>query len=346
MHTGSSRVRTVAASILAFTILSCGGHRIELRGARAVQQNVETYQRALIARGVTGGSVAGVFRGEETLAYSIVNSGRAGDTPITADTIFPIWSMSKPITIAAMMILHERGLYEIDDPVSKYVPVFSDLRCKDDEGQVCRCRNELLVVHLLTHRSGYGYYDQGEGPSHMDPWEDLGHFVRVVAAHPVEFEPGTEYLYGLNQAILGRLVEVLSGQEFFVFLSENIFEPLGMTNTKFDLSPEDRKRFQVLFKKPDYEPTNAVGIKFDEGTSFFTNDHEGPARRRGPGQHLRRLPALLRHAAGEGHVPGQADPRITRGLWLSAAPVLAPPARRGRWRGGGRWWVRGRRSAA
>jgi CubicO group peptidase (beta-lactamase class C family) len=274
MHTGSSRVRTVAASILAFTILSCGGHRIELRGARAVQQNVETYQRALIARGVTGGSVAGVFRGEETLAYSIVNSGRAGDTPITADTIFPIWSMSKPITIAAMMILHERGLYEIDDPVSKYVPVFSDLRCKDDEGQVCRCRNELLVVHLLTHRSGYGYYDQGEGPSHMDPWEDLGHFVRVVAAHPVEFEPGTEYLYGLNQAILGRLVEVLSGQEFFVFLSENIFEPLGMTNTKFDLSPEDRKRFQVLFKKPDYEPTNAVGIKFDEGTSFFTNDHD------------------------------------------------------------------------
>jgi len=95
--------------------------------------------------------------------------------------------------------------------------------------------------------------------------------VRDVAAHPLEFEPGTEYRYGINQAILGRVVEVLSGQEFFEFLREAIFEPLGMANTKFELSPEDRQRFQNLFKKPD---PSLTGDRFDEGPSVFSTDHD------------------------------------------------------------------------
>lgn len=98
--------------------------------------------------------------------------------------------------------------------------------------------------------------------------------MRDVAAHPVEFEPGTKYLYGINQAILGRLVEVLSGKEFFVFLNETIFQPLGMTDTKFELLPEDRKRFQILFKKPG-PPAPGERVEFDEGISVFsTTDDE------------------------------------------------------------------------
>ena len=271
MHT---KVRAIVASLVMLTVIACNANRSDVPDNRVLQQNIEAYQRALIAKGVTGGSVAGVFRGGETLAYSIVNSNLPGDTPISPDTIFPIWSMSKPITIAAMMILHERGLYEVSDPVSKYIPYFSDLKCKNGDGQSYQCENELQIVHLLSHRSGYGYYVQGEGPNHLDPYENLDQFVVDVAAHPVEFEPGTEYLYGINQAILGRLVEVLSGKEFFEFLSEAIFEPLEMTNTKFELSPDDRKRFQVLFKKPDYDETSEVGGKFDEGTSAFSNAHD------------------------------------------------------------------------
>jgi len=231
----------------------------------AIQRNIEEYQRALIARGVTGGSVAGIFTSEDTYAYSVVNSGLSGDTPISPNTIFPIWSMSKPITTVAMMILHEKGLYEVSDPVSKYIPYFSDLNCKDEDGSIYRCRNELQIVHLLSHRSGYSYYDPGNGPSFLDPYDNLEQFVKDVAAHPVEFEPGTDYRYGINQAILGRIVEVLSGKEFFEFLSENIFEPLGMVNTKFELSPDDRKHFQILFKRPD-----SSEIASDEGASFFS----------------------------------------------------------------------------
>lgn len=235
-----------------------------------MQQAIETYQRALIARGVTGGSVAGVYRGSEPIAHSVVNSGLPGDTAITAKTIFPIWSMSKPITIVAMMILHERGRYAFDDPVSKFLPYFADMTCKDKEGKVAKCRNPLKVVHLLTHRSGYGYYDRGKGPRLDVPYHNLDQFVKEVAAHPAEFEPGTEYLYGINQAILGRLVEVLSGQEFYVFLKENLFDPLDMPDTKFELTAEDRKRFQVLFKKPQPVPDR----EFDTGPSVFTTSDD------------------------------------------------------------------------
>jgi len=218
--------------------------------AQALQRSVETYQRALIAHGVTGSNVAGVFRGDQTLAYSIANSGLEGDTAITAETIFPIFSMSKPITTVAMMILQERGRYQPDEPVSKYLPEFATLRCRGEGGATYRCRNELRIVHLLTHQSGYAYYDLGKGPNIQDAYDNLGQFTRALAAHPLEFEPGTRYVYGLNQAILGRLVEVLSGQEFFVFLTEALFKPLGMRETKFFLTREDRTRFQILLRKP------------------------------------------------------------------------------------------------
>ena len=266
-----SDIRAIAGSLFLLIVTACGGSGGTESGDQVVQQDVEAYQRALITRGVTGGSVAGVFRGGDTVAFSILHSGLSGDTPISPNTIFPIWSMSKPITIAAMMILHERGLYEVSDPVSKYIPYFSDLSCKGEDGQIYRCENELQIVHLLTHRSGYSYYEQGTGPSHLDPYENLDEFVKDVAAHPVEFEPGTDYRYGINQAILGRVVEVLSNQEFFEFLSEAIFEPLGMANTKFELSPDDRTRFQILFKKPD---PPEVDDRFDEGIAVFSTAYD------------------------------------------------------------------------
>ncbi len=255
-------------------VIACSRNREAGPANQAVQKSIEAYQRALIARGVTGGSVAGVFRGADAVAHSIVNSGIPGDRPISANTIFPIWSMSKPITVVAMMILREKGLYDVNDPVSKYIPYFSGLKCKDAAGRIYPCRNELKIVHLLSHRSGYGYYERGKGPSHLDRYENLDDFVKKVAAYPVAFEPGTDYLYGINMAVLGRVAEVLSGKEFYVFLREAIFEPLGMASTRFELSPDDRKRFQILFKKPAPSEKND---RFDVGPSVFsTTDDELP----------------------------------------------------------------------
>ena len=182
--------------------------------------------------------------------------------------------MSKPITIVAMMILRDRQLFDVKDPVKKYLPYFDNLQCKSEEESIgtYNCANDLLIEHLLTHRSGYGYVAFGANvPDHRDPFKDLDEFVRHVANRPVNFEPGTEYLYGINQAILGRLVEVLSGQEFYLFLKENIFDPLEMKDTKFYLTEEDREKFQPLYRKAQKE----AGINLlmpDSGVSNITEN--------------------------------------------------------------------------
>ena len=237
-----------------------------------LQENVLAYQEALVAAGITGSNVAGVYSAENTLAFSIVNSSIEGDKSISNETIFPIWSMSKPITIVAMMILHDRNLFDVKDPVKNYIPYFKDLQCEAEEENIgtYTCANDLLIEHLLSHRSGYGYasYDANV-PDHLDPFQDLDEFVRHVASRPVKFEPGSEYLYGINQAILGRLVEVISGQEFFEFLKENLFNPLNMKNTKFYLTDEDRKNFHPLYRKAQEE----AGINLlnpDSGVSEIT----------------------------------------------------------------------------
>jgi len=216
--------------------------------------NLTTLQEDLIENEVTGSNVVLVGRDGEIIHRSVRNSGRQGDRDITDETLFPIWSMSKPITIVAMMTLHEKGLFDWNDPVSKYIPCFADLTVRDGDS-VRPAKTPLRVIDLMTHRSGFAYYPlfPGVPPRHDQPqqsqtkFKDLQEFCELAADYPLEFDPGTDYAYGINQAILGRLVEVLSGRPFGAYLEEAIFEPLGMTDTSFVLDAERRARFQPLF---------------------------------------------------------------------------------------------------
>ena len=216
-------------------------------------QDVRAVQEALIEERITGGNVARVWHDGELLYEGVVDSGRDGDAAITDDTLFPIWSMSKPITTVAMLLLHEQGLFAWDDPVAKYIPAFGDLKVKDGDG-ARPAVEPLSIRHLMTHRSGYVYYALGTPSLHERPsptnqarFADLAEFAEVAAAHPVEFEPGSQYAYGINQAILGCLAEVVTGKSFDVVLAELIFEPLGMTETSFHLGGDRRDRFQPLY---------------------------------------------------------------------------------------------------
>ncbi len=210
-------------------------------------------QESLIEDEVTGSNIVLVWQDGKEIHRSVRNSTRAGDRDITDETLFPIWSMSKPITIVAMLTLHEQGLFKWDDPVSKYIPCFAELTVKD--GDTLRpAKTPLRIIDLMTHRSGFGYYSwDGLPPLSDEPHtlqtrhEDLQTFCEVAAKHPLEFDPGTQYLYGINQAILGRLVEVLSGRAFAEYLETTLFEPLGMTETSFILDEERRARFQPLW---------------------------------------------------------------------------------------------------
>jgi CubicO group peptidase (beta-lactamase class C family) len=210
-------------------------------------------QASLISEEATGSNIVVVWKDGAEIYRSIENSGRPGDRDITEETLFPIWSMSKPITIVAMLTLHEQGLFKWDDPVSKYIPCFADLTVQD--GDTTRpAKTPLRIIDLMTHRSGFGYYTwDGLPPLANEPHTlqtrhtNLETFCKVAAKYPLEFDPGTQYLYGINQAILGRLVEVLSGMSFSEYLQTALFEPLGMTETSFILNEERRARFQPLW---------------------------------------------------------------------------------------------------
>tara|TARA_B100000886_G_scaffold315167_1_gene252951 strand:- start:91 stop:1227 length:1137 start_codon:yes stop_codon:yes gene_type:complete len=210
-------------------------------------QKINFFQNKLIENEITGSNVALVWQNGEVIYHNIENSFHKNGMPINENSIFPIWSMSKPISIVAMMILKERGMINFKDNVSKYLPEFKTLKCKNTDGSIYKCKNSLSVFHLLTHRSGYGYYNNPQFFTSTLKYDNLEDFSKDVSSHPVEFEPGSDYLYGINMAILGRIIEVITKKTFYEFLKEEIFNPLNMRDTKFYLTPKDRLRFQPLY---------------------------------------------------------------------------------------------------
>ena len=217
---------------------------------------VKNFQKEIIKNEITGSNVVMIFKEGKVVFLNAENSNLIGDKKINnqsykpyQETLFPIWSMSKPITVVSIMILVEKGLIKLDDNVSKYLPEFSEIYCKGRSGKYL-CNKPLKIIHLLTHRSGFGYYSHqgyGYGLTNTIKYNNLNDFSKDLSKVVLEFEPGEKYYYGVNQALLGRVVEVVSKKNFYQFLKEEIFEPLDMSETKFYLTQEDRSRFQPLY---------------------------------------------------------------------------------------------------
>ena len=217
---------------------------------------IRILQKNLIDNEITGSNVAMVYKNGKTIFFNIQNSGKKGDKNISnqsykpyQETIFPIWSMSKPITTVAAMILLERGFIKLSDNISKYIPTLKNMNCESESG-ISRCKNQIQIIDLLTHRSGFGYYGNtgyGYGYTNTIKYNNLEEFTNDLSEVVLKFEPGSKYFYGINQALLGRIIEVVSYQTFFEFLKKELFDPLEMSETKFYLTEKERSRFQPLF---------------------------------------------------------------------------------------------------
>jgi CubicO group peptidase (beta-lactamase class C family) len=245
-----SKVQLFYLSLILILVSCQSDNKIE-------NNSIYKFQKQLIEDETTGSNVAMVFKDDKIIYKEVVNSEINGDKNINNETIFPVWSMSKPITTVAMMTLFEDGLIDFNDNVSDYIPSFKNIKCKGKVDQIYECENSLKIIHLMTHRSGYKYYNwkiyrlqpgeaMGRYISH-EKYDNLEDFVEDVANEPLEYEPGTQYVYGINQAILGRIVEVVTKKSFYEYLKERIFDPLDMMNTKFYLTSEDRNKFQPLY---------------------------------------------------------------------------------------------------
>ena len=190
----------------------------------------------------------------ESMGFADKESGKKMDE----SSIFRIYSMSKPITSVAIMMLYEEGKLNLDDPVHKYIPSFKKMAAvvKDDKsGETEPVKNPMRIVDLLTHTSGLGY-GWGKG-TYVDSvyratgfWfeQSMMGFADKVATMPLYFQPGTGWRYGISTDILGIIVEVASGQSFDVYLKENIFTPLGMEDTFFEVPQEKVDRFTTCYK--------------------------------------------------------------------------------------------------
>ncbi|MEU2054186.1 serine hydrolase domain-containing protein [Streptomyces bungoensis] len=190
----------------------------------------------------------------------------AAGLPVEADTLWRIYSMTKPVTAVAVLQLVEEGRLSLDDPVDRHLPVFANPRVYEGgSGSDVRTRpahGPILVRHLLTHTAGltFGFYHKHPVDAlyreagleySVPPGKDLAETVEVYARMPLQFEPGTQWNYSVASNVLGRVVEVVSGQALDEFLADRIFHPLGMTDTGFRITPEQGPRLAELYGETD-----------------------------------------------------------------------------------------------
>lgn len=189
--------------------------------------------------------------GQTIFAASFGTQDLAAQTPMQADSIFGIASMTKPVTAVAVMMLYEEGKFLLDEPVANYLPAFADLRVLVNEGgdqnEIVPAKTALTIRHLLTHTSGLfnfaGYKTAG-----LNPQMTLEETVNKIATVPLSHQPGEAWRYGLSYDVLARLVEVCSGQPFARFVEENIFQPLGMNDAGYFVPPEQAHRVAQVYK--------------------------------------------------------------------------------------------------
>ncbi|MFI7211974.1 serine hydrolase domain-containing protein [Micromonospora maritima] len=226
------------------------------------------------ARFVDDGRLAGwqivvTRRGEIAHSATYGLRDREAGTPVEADTLWRIYSMTKPITSVAAMMLWEEGRFELNDPVSRWLPEFADVRVYD-RGSVLKpytvpATEPIRIWHLLTHTAGltYGFaqvsvvdglYRAAGFDLGVPAGADLAAASAGLARLPLLFQPGTSWNYGVSTDVLGRLVEVVSGQSLDAFFAERILRPLGMTDTRWWVDAADAKRLAAL-----YAPHPATG---------------------------------------------------------------------------------------
>ena len=206
--------------------------------------------------GEIAGVVAAVAR-DGKLVYQVAlgKLDRERDADMPEDALFRIYSMSREITSVAALRLFEEGAFKFDDPVSKYLPEFSDqrvlLNSESTDLEATRPRvGEMTIGHLLTHTSGLGSRSSAlyRENNVRDRAQSLDAMVSKAARVPLFQDPGTEFRYGIHATIIGKLIEVWSGQPCEEYLQQNLLAPLGMTSTLFWAEGNDADRLAQLYR--------------------------------------------------------------------------------------------------
>ena len=207
---------------------------------------ITAFARRDVDNGKLVGVVTMVARHGKIVHYDAVgNYGLDNDQPIDKDALFRIYSMTKPITTVAMMMLYEEGKFQLGDPVAKHLPEFEHQKIFRD-GELGAAQSPMTIEQLMSHTAGLTYSFASDHPAEpafqeADIWgsRDLTEFVGRLSEVPLRFDPGTRYHYSVATDVLGALVERLSGLTLEEFFHKRIFVPLDMNDTFFNV-PEDK----------------------------------------------------------------------------------------------------------
>lgn len=215
--------------------------------APAVEDLIEKKQLA-------GGSVLVLRKGKIVYQNEFGYANRARKNPMARDTIFRIYSMTKAITSAAALMLHDAGKIDLDAPISKYLPEFQDLKVWQKNGEPVIADPAPTVRDLLRHTAGFSY---GWSPHSVDQQyqqvkilsrdKSLAEMTKDVSNIPLLYQPGTQWVYGINTDVLARVVEAASGKSFSDYLQEQLFTPLGMPDTAFHVPAEKANRLANVY---------------------------------------------------------------------------------------------------
>ena len=239
---------------------------------------VRKWMHGWVDSGKLAGMVTCVLRkGELAFAEVYGKADLARDKPMRPDTIFRIYSMTKPLTSTAIMMLYEEGRFQLDDPISKFIPAFANPRVMvgGSRGKIetVPAEREINFRDLLTHTSGltYGFMESNPvdaayrakegGVDFQTADTSLKQLVERLAQLPLIAQPGKAWNYSVSTDVLGYLVEVISGQPFEKYLKEKVIDPLGMVDTDFHVPKEKHERFAANYSAGP--PNGQGGAKLD-----------------------------------------------------------------------------------
>lgn len=251
--------------------------------------------KGFVDRRELAGTLAAIGKGQDApLFFGAGTQAMDSATPVGPDTLWRLYSMTKPVTGMAAMLLIEDGKMALDQPIADFLPAFANMKVQvTPDGSITDVRpakGPITVRQLLTHTAGFGYNIIQQGPI-KDAYNaaglaggqvsrlplpgipsvqiapSLAEFADRLAALPLVYEPGTQWSYSLSLDLMGRLIEVVSGQAFDAFLDARLFRPLGMTSTAFMVRAADVARFTT-----NYAPFSGALLPIDPATSSIYLD--------------------------------------------------------------------------
>ena len=260
--------------------------QVEPEAAGLSAERLEHITRHLHQNYIDNGKIAGcqvlvARHGRVAYFRSLGNADRERATPVRDDTIFRIYSMTKPITSVALMTLYEQGYFQLNDPLHRVIPEWRDMRVYvSGEGERMETREPARPItfrHILSHTGGLSY-GLSNHPADVllralglrrDASHTLRSFVEGLANVPLRFDPGDRWMYSFSTDVCGYLVEALSGKPFDAYLQETIFDPLGMSDTAFRVAPEKAHRLAANYQR---KPDKTLALLDDPATSTYLQE--------------------------------------------------------------------------